>query len=143
MDNPVVLPLKDYDSSTDGESSGNESSTWGEVRAKYRNVRKRRNRSQQTRINKRQRKAARQAEIEVQMVAQDHDENRRDYIIMEYLQHGNLMELINKLVEQKDKGGDATAQIPNRVLWAFWLCSKLPIFFRFGRVNGVLHTYHQ
>ncbi|KAI3324151.1 hypothetical protein HD806DRAFT_534469 [Xylariaceae sp. AK1471] len=117
-DEPVILPLRDYDSSVDGDSSGNESSTPLEVRKNYRR-RARKNRTEQYRANKRRRKEARNAEIEEQIAAQNNNRDRRDYIIMEYVQHGNLDELIVKLVKLEDS---ELSRVPNRVLWGFWLC---------------------
>ncbi|KAH6655892.1 hypothetical protein BKA67DRAFT_251365 [Truncatella angustata] len=45
--------------------------------------------------------------------------DRRDFILLEYMQNGSLGGLIDRLV--KEGGGDLV-EIPNRVLWAFWLC---------------------
>ncbi|KAI0483486.1 hypothetical protein F4859DRAFT_528879 [Xylaria cf. heliscus] len=117
---PVVLPLADFDSSTDGDSSGNESLSRAEVSRKH-VIPKRRRRNPRHWEIKRQRKIAREAEIEREMRRQGKRRMRRDYIIMEYLQHGNLASLIFKLNEHEREDGHVY-EVPNRVLWGFWLC---------------------
>ncbi|KAK9772779.1 putative serine threonine protein kinase protein [Seiridium cardinale] len=41
---------------------------------------------------------------------------RKDYILLEFMENGSLAGLINKLAE------DPESPIPDRILWAFWLC---------------------
>lgn len=48
---------------------------------------------------------------------------RRDFVVFEYLENGDLAQLINKLVEAQltattNAARDET-RVPNRVLWAF------------------------
>ncbi len=42
-------------------------------------------------------------------------EEEKDYIVLEYLQNGDLKNMITKIFN--DRG-----LIPDRVLWSFWLC---------------------
>ncbi|KAI3330045.1 hypothetical protein F4824DRAFT_516098 [Ustulina deusta] len=112
---PVVLPLADCDSSTEGDSSGNDSSTRVEVRRRHR-IPKRMSRNDRYWRRKRERRRIRNAEVEEKIEIQEQIGQRRDYIIMEYLQNGSLAGLIVKLNELK------ADKIPNRVLWGFWLC---------------------
>ncbi len=114
---PVVLPLADCDSSTEGDSSGNDSSTRVEVRRRHR-IPKRMSRNDRYWRRKRERRRIRNAEVEEKIEIQEQIGQRRDYIIMEYLQNGSLAGLIVKLNELK------ADKIPNRVLWGFWLCRK-------------------
>ncbi|KAI1139520.1 kinase-like protein [Hypoxylon sp. FL0543] len=43
------------------------------------------------------------------------DLNRKDYIILEFMEYGDLAQLLYKLNEFDE-------EVPNRVLWHFWLC---------------------
>ncbi|KAI0966215.1 hypothetical protein F4678DRAFT_450478 [Xylaria arbuscula] len=119
-ENPVPMQLIDRDSSTDGNSSGNDSSTRTEVQRRHR-VPKRRSRSNQYWIRKKARKFQRAIEIQREIRRQEAIGERKDYIIMEYLHNGSLASLIMKLNDEKIQDPNLT-RIPNRVLWGFWLC---------------------
>ncbi len=58
---------------------------------------------------------------------------RKDFIVLEYMENGDLSNLIYKLVEDKATGG----RIPNRVLWAFWLCrtSNIPLWYKYPTIR--------
>ncbi|KAI1753578.1 kinase-like domain-containing protein [Xylaria castorea] len=43
------------------------------------------------------------------------EENRKDFILLEFCENGDLEHLIYRL-------GEVDAIIPNRILWGFWLC---------------------
>ncbi|KAI1122628.1 hypothetical protein F5Y10DRAFT_286997 [Nemania abortiva] len=116
----VTLRLKDYDSSIDGDSSGNESLDIKEVRRRHR-VPKRKDLTDADKLAKRQKKEQREEEIEREIRNQRKKKTRRDYIVMEYLQHGSLGSLITKLHSCKPDD-DRLRRIPNQVLWGFWLC---------------------
>ena len=45
---------------------------------------------------------------------------RHDFVVFEYLENGDLASLIEKMTAARG----ASYQIPNRVLWSFWLCCK-------------------
>ncbi|KAI1758237.1 hypothetical protein F4782DRAFT_544575 [Xylaria castorea] len=117
---PVILPLHELDSSTDGDSSGNESLSRAEVLGRHQ-IPKRRERSARYWQRKNKRRIARAKQIEVVIERQEESGIRKDYIIMEYLQHGSLANLIVKLNEHEREDG-FPYRIPNRVLWGFWLC---------------------
>ena len=111
--------LSDQDSSSSHDSSGSDSAnndlprppirprssyTIQETRDKLRRMRERRERlydRSDTTLEKRRFK------------------NARDFVVFEYLENGDLKSLINKLARSK-----TNHQIPNRVLWSFWLCCK-------------------
>ncbi|KAI1310679.1 hypothetical protein F5Y03DRAFT_345215 [Xylaria venustula] len=116
---PVALQLIDWDSSTDGNSSGNDSSTRTEVLRRHR-VPKRRSRGNQHWARKRTRRIMRAQEIDREIERQEERGVRRDYIIMEYLHNGSLASLLMKLNNEKED--PRLTRIPNRVLWGFWLC---------------------
>jgi hypothetical protein len=42
----------------------------------------------------------------------------KDYLILEFVENGDLSNLIGKVVEERRR-------IPNRILWRFWLCCEL------------------
>ncbi|KAK6069828.1 hypothetical protein SCUP515_08841 [Seiridium cupressi] len=44
---------------------------------------------------------------------------RRDFVLLEHVENGSLASLIKKLTVD---GSRDSVRIPNRVLWAFWLC---------------------
>ncbi|KAI0553968.1 kinase-like domain-containing protein [Xylaria curta] len=117
---PIVLPLQEIDSSTDGDSSGNESLSRAEVFRRHR-IPKRRERSARHWQRKDRRRRIRAKEIEEEIQRQEERGTRKDYIIMEYLQNGNLADLLIKLNEHERDDG-FPYRIPNRVLWGFWLC---------------------
>ncbi|KAI8635549.1 hypothetical protein F5Y19DRAFT_469425 [Xylariaceae sp. FL1651] len=108
------------DSSADDESSGDASLDELQVGKRHRVVR-RESRSQQHWDEKKRKQKAKNEEIRSRLRRQGSGEHegRKDYIIMEYLQNGDLATLIHKLVEAKDR---EDTKIPNRVLWEFWLC---------------------
>ncbi|KAI0886530.1 kinase-like protein [Annulohypoxylon maeteangense] len=110
----------DRDSSDDGESSGDESIdeefappprrprstlTQGELNAKL------------------QRRDMRLIEPLGRSMAATNiaDGERKDYMLLEYVEGGNLVNLIDKL-QQREKASGEPVVIPNRVLWAIWLC---------------------
>ncbi|KAI0186640.1 kinase-like domain-containing protein [Xylaria flabelliformis] len=117
---PVILPLQEIDSSTDGDSSGNESLSRAEVRGRHR-IRKRRERGARYWQRKDRRRRLRGKQIDEEIQRQEERGVRKDYIIMEYLQNGNLADLLTKLNEHEREDG-FSYRIPNRVLWGFWLC---------------------
>ncbi|KAI1390443.1 uncharacterized protein F4822DRAFT_443300 [Hypoxylon trugodes] len=45
-----------------------------------------------------------------------------DFMILEYMEHGDLQGLISKLAHEKNKGTGSLGKVPNTVLWSFWLC---------------------
>ncbi|TGJ79565.1 hypothetical protein E0Z10_g9213 [Xylaria hypoxylon] len=114
-----VRLLHGNDSSTDDDSSGNESSNAVEVRRRHR-IPKRRTRSQQHWIRKKEKRRIRKRQIDVEWQLQER--KRKNYIILEYLQHGSLATLIFKHVAIWKEYGELV-MVPNRVLWGFWLCS--------------------
>ncbi|KAI1741699.1 kinase-like domain-containing protein [Xylaria scruposa] len=117
---PILLPLPNIDSSTDGDSSGNESLSRAEVLGRHR-IRKRRERGARHWQRKDRRRRIRMKEVEEEIRRQEERGVRKDYIIMEYLQNGSLANLLVKLnVHERDHG--FPYRIPNRVLWGFWLC---------------------
>ncbi|KAI0539118.1 hypothetical protein GGR58DRAFT_525336 [Xylaria digitata] len=120
---PGIWPLPYEDSSTDeGDSSGNESSTAIQVGRRHR-VPKRVSRSRRYWERKRVRRRIRDQEIEQQIDQQENNgRTGKDYIIMEYLQHGSLANMIIKQNEWSEAQGEQRVEIPNRVLWGFWLC---------------------
>ncbi|RWA05654.1 hypothetical protein EKO27_g9455 [Xylaria grammica] len=119
---PRTLDFKEDDSSIDGDSSGNESLTADDVRKRYRVV-KRRNRDPEEHTEKLRKKLARMEEVaqEIENQPKDKEDTGMDHIIMEYLPHGNLATLIFK-IRSLESERKSFVNIPNRVLWAFWLC---------------------
>ncbi|KAI1272840.1 kinase-like domain-containing protein [Xylaria sp. FL0933] len=115
---PVTLPLAEWDSSTESDSSGNESLTRNQVQRRHR-IPKRKSRGNQYWRDRKRRREERDKEIEDEIANQVGE--RKDYIIMEYLRNGSLASLIIKLNERK-KQDPNIAKVPNRVLWGFWLC---------------------
>ncbi|KAI1499101.1 hypothetical protein F5X99DRAFT_391237 [Biscogniauxia marginata] len=70
---------------------------------------------------RRKRREERDKEIAKKIAVEKKKGPRRDYLVMEYLENGDLATLIYKL--QADKAKEKTGgRIPNRVLWSFWLC---------------------
>ncbi|RYP05106.1 hypothetical protein DL764_004022 [Monosporascus ibericus] len=113
----LIVPLPGDDSSVDGDSSGDESIDYARPRARP----QRRNLAPAQMNHRIVRWEARQEEI---LDKYYHPEfvgrgrARRDFTILEYLENGDLSNLIYKLAEDKETNG----RVPNRVLWAFWLC---------------------
>lgn len=58
----------------------------------------------------------------------DMDSRRPDYLLLEYMENGDLHQFLQRMQES----GQRT--IPNRVLWAFWLCRTY--YARVGRRHG-------
>ncbi|RYO84132.1 hypothetical protein DL766_001852 [Monosporascus sp. MC13-8B] len=116
----LIVPLPGDDSSVDGDSSGDESIDYTRPRA--RTERKSLTRAQ---IDERTaRWEARQEEILDKYYHPQfarRDRARRDFTILEYVENGDLANLIYKLTEDKETNG----RVPNRVLWAFWLCQEI------------------
>ncbi|RYP84097.1 hypothetical protein DL769_001242 [Monosporascus sp. CRB-8-3] len=113
----LIVPLPGDDSSIDGDSSGDESIDYTRPRARP----QRRNLTQAQIDQRTARWEARQEEIldkyyHPQFVRRGRA--RRDFTILEYVENGDLANLIHKLAEDKRTNG----RVPNRVLWAFWLC---------------------
>ncbi|KAI1101321.1 kinase-like protein [Jackrogersella minutella] len=108
-------PLLD-DSSEEEESSGDESSN--EVRP----PRKRRRDITSAEIaQKKESYDRRRLAWELDIYRQGpFTSHRKDYLILEYVSGGNLENLIFKLV--RARSADRPTLIPNRVLWALWLC---------------------
>ncbi|KAI0016241.1 protein kinase-like protein [Xylariomycetidae sp. FL0641] len=46
---------------------------------------------------------------------EDYDLNRKDFLLLEFLENGDLHNFLLKVIAMQER-------IPNRVLWAFWLC---------------------
>ncbi|KAH9909922.1 hypothetical protein F4778DRAFT_713403, partial [Xylariomycetidae sp. FL2044] len=71
-------------------------------------------------VLKRRRKQARLRELKRQIDAESErpNEGRRNFLVFEYLENGDLATLLGKLAVDFSTGG----RIPNRVLWAIWLC---------------------
>ncbi|KAI0139445.1 kinase-like domain-containing protein [Hypoxylon sp. NC0597] len=118
----ILVPLSDDDSSTDGGSSGNESGTEHALKERRQRKRKRRlnrRRSEWSRKMAMTRHTYRQRQISLNNQAYTEDVNKpqRDFIIFEYMENGDLAGLIHRLAEDPEGG-----RVPNRVLWAFWLC---------------------
>ncbi|KAI1342945.1 hypothetical protein F5Y15DRAFT_371434 [Xylariaceae sp. FL0016] len=114
----ITLDLEDDDSSVDGDSSGEDSLPDDVLREKGRRWRTpRANRLLHYFAQKNVRRQEREQEIDDER-AKYKENTRRDFIVLEFLENGDLASLITKLRE--DKNGDG--EIPNRVLWAFWLC---------------------
>ncbi|OTA94629.1 hypothetical protein M434DRAFT_10577 [Hypoxylon sp. CO27-5] len=120
----ILIPLPSDDSSIDEDSSGNESGTRAKFRQGRDNKRKRRRnrrRSEMSRKIARTRYIRREDEIRNYNQAYDADGNlpQNDFIIFEYLENGDLADFIARLAEHRHS---PISRIPNRVLWAFWLC---------------------
>ncbi|KAI8964237.1 kinase-like domain-containing protein [Daldinia sp. FL1419] len=47
---------------------------------------------------------------------------RRDYLLLEYLEGGDLRGLIKRLTQAAPGRGTGVTKIPNRILWMIWLC---------------------
>lgn len=54
-----------------------------------------------------------------------------EWLLLEYMENGSIANLIAKRREQEPGGPPP----PNRILWAFWLCSKLQSY-----TSGSLHN---
>lgn len=78
----------------------------GELRDRSKGVRRRRREYKRAR---RDREAAADAADPLQ---------NRDFLLLEYMENGDLESLIQRLNERKQT-------CPNRVLWSFWVCRKL------------------
>ncbi|KAK7932589.1 hypothetical protein PG985_003301 [Apiospora marii] len=53
------------------------------------------------------------------------DIDRFDFIFMEYMPLGSLMDTLYRMADQRAKDPNGPP-IPDKVLWSFWLCSKRP-----------------
>ncbi|KAK6073202.1 hypothetical protein SCUP234_08800 [Seiridium cupressi] len=78
-------------------------------------ARKRGDRSQAYWVNKDRIHVERYQRVKRQILDRGRGD-RKDYILLEFMENGCLAGLINKLAE------DPNSSIPNRILWAFWLC---------------------
>ncbi|KAI1451514.1 kinase-like protein [Annulohypoxylon moriforme] len=113
-------PLPDDVDSSDNESSGDESVDEGYVRP----PRKPRNELTEEDLN---RKRFRRNMNEIDWRFRDmtvstiRQGDRKDYMILEYLEGGTLEHLIGKLQERRKEEG-SQIRIPGKVLWALWLC---------------------
>lgn len=104
--------MRDIDSSSDEESSGDESH---DEASRPRIPHPRIPRNQLTPMDlaeKKQRREQRRIQRKNRMT----DRTRKDYMLLEYVEGGNLLTLIDKMVVNKNR------YIPNRVLWQLWLC---------------------
>ncbi|KAJ2987948.1 hypothetical protein NUW58_g4229 [Xylaria curta] len=119
-----LTPPTSYDSSEDDDSSGDESLSRFEVEKRHQTPKvKERDDTYFTKLNLREQE--RREKIERERGGERKNgkrrRKRRDYIIMEYLQNGTLGDLLVKLnLYHQDHNEDHN--IPNRVLWGFWLC---------------------
>ncbi|KAI0895258.1 kinase-like protein [Annulohypoxylon nitens] len=104
--------MRDIDSSSDEESSGDESH---DESSRPRIPHPRIPRNQLTPMDlaeKKQRREQRRIQRKNRMT----DRTRKDYMLLEYVEGGNLLTLIDKMVVNE------YSYIPNRVLWQLWLC---------------------
>ncbi|OTB12188.1 hypothetical protein K445DRAFT_305999 [Daldinia sp. EC12] len=114
---PPLAPYYPYpngdDSSSPGESSGDES-----IDRPIRPIRgSRRDRTPAERYRRAMNLERRRAEWSW-MINQAGP--RKDFLLLEYLEGGDLRMLISKIASTA--GPEGIARIPNRVLWALWLC---------------------
>ncbi|KAI1385713.1 kinase-like protein [Hypoxylon trugodes] len=100
------------DSSDDSVSSGDESIT-GPTRL----ARNPRRLMQQA---EKQERLRRWHERLNEWINRPHDENRKDYLLLEYLEGGTVQDLIEKMKRFQKKG--YPIWVPNRILWQIWLC---------------------
>lgn len=110
------------DSSSPADSSGDESAP-SDVEPEPKPKRKRldRNDIRNRKRRIRNRIGAYDRDVEQKHNAANNDpdpSNNRDYLLLEYMENGDLQQLIWRLNEQKQT-------CPNRVLWSFWVCCKL------------------
>ena len=120
---PVFSDLYEDDSSCDDDSSGDESADDNRPRPpKYK--RSRYSRIDTVRKKRRWRDRLRRLTSRINDPAEvARRRRRRDFVVFEYLENGDLAQLINKLVEAQltattNAARDET-RVPNRVLWAF------------------------
>ncbi|KAI1207563.1 kinase-like protein [Annulohypoxylon truncatum] len=107
----------DMDSSEEDESSGDDSMDEGSARPP------RKPRSAMTEEElaaKKRRRDDREADADSDLVIMG-DSATKDFMLLEYVEGGSLVHLIDKL-QQKEKATGQRVAIPNRVLWALWLC---------------------
>ncbi|KAI1088520.1 kinase-like protein [Rostrohypoxylon terebratum] len=101
--------MNDVDSSSDEESSGDESLDESAAPP----PRKPRKNLTPAELNLKKERRERRRKSRNAMTI---DNTRLDYMLLEYVEGGNLLTLINKLCLNEDD------DIPNRVLWQLWLC---------------------
>ncbi|OTA88769.1 hypothetical protein M434DRAFT_374553 [Hypoxylon sp. CO27-5] len=53
--------------------------------------------------------------LELKFDPKDWDADHRDYMVLEFMEHGDLAHLLFKIIESGEV-------VPNRILWNFWLC---------------------
>ncbi|KAI5865435.1 hypothetical protein GGS23DRAFT_594961 [Durotheca rogersii] len=106
------------DSSAAEASSGDESDTSARRQIRQNRLRPRSQRTVRELKSKRRKRRAHVRAMLRERVFYPQPDDRREFVVLEYLENGNIDQLIAKLVEDTENGG----RIPNRVLWAFWLC---------------------
>ncbi|KAI1814862.1 hypothetical protein GGS20DRAFT_546096 [Poronia punctata] len=115
----LPLPAVEIDSSdTEGGSSGDESTD-----PAYRNEDYPDQKRSRSPIHSELKKSKRKRidRIKLRDSVKGRQRAKRDILVMEYVQNGTLEDLIDKLMQdQKEKRKREV--IPNRILWAFWLC---------------------
>ncbi|OTA99631.1 hypothetical protein M426DRAFT_16233 [Hypoxylon sp. CI-4A] len=120
-----IAPLSDTDSSEDWDSSGDESATDDRLEVLAGDFMKtlRENR-RTTELKKVQ--AALDKETRQAFIGQNNQklplDDWTDFIILEYLESGDLKSLIYKLASRGRMRMGLRVHIPNRILWSFWLC---------------------
>ncbi|KAI1080696.1 hypothetical protein F5B20DRAFT_538587 [Whalleya microplaca] len=116
-----IRTLAEDDSSEDCDTSGDDSATNAQLRRiDERQRNRRRDRSANILARRQRRRAARVAEITAKIAEEGEEYGnvpRKDFIIVEYMENGDFANLLMKLTECNNY-----SKIPNRVLWAFWLC---------------------
>lgn len=124
-----IQPFESDDSDLDENSSGDDSATEERLAdlATPPTVRTN-NRTRQHWRNWRNRRR------QVEQLNSNNGRHLQDYIVLEYVQNGELAGLIYKLSADMRQNG-ADGRIPNRVLWSFWLCRKL--------ANFAMDNYHE
>ncbi|KAI2467378.1 kinase-like protein [Annulohypoxylon bovei var. microspora] len=119
-----VTPPDVHDSSEESESSGDESAADTEARPPRRPRSAITAEEQTTRMQRLidreiNRLGGQVATMGISDQGQSRGE-RKDYMLMEYVEGGSLDNLIRRL-QEPDEGGEMV-KIPNKVLWSLWLC---------------------
>ncbi|KAI1173504.1 hypothetical protein F4777DRAFT_580853 [Nemania sp. FL0916] len=125
-DEPIMpLELDTADSSDGSDSSGNLSLSEATVRTRHPDSdtiqQTQQGMTAQQRQQRQRRWNNRNQAIRNRRARMTRNRQRRDYIIMDYMSLGTLSSLINKRASHTP-ATVTLQQIPNRVLWSFWLC---------------------